>query len=178
MYSAGYNFTFSICASWHLMCDHWSHVSCRCDMMTSSNGKFFRFTGPLLGGITNANDAKLWCFLWSAPEQTAEQTAKSRRRWFETPSCSLWRHCNEVRYFGQVPQCRRVPPPNYNSWIHIKFSHLNTFGLLLTFMSFLVECVQFPIVFKLLTACYVMLKTINATVLNSMLKRAFCNDIS
>ena len=30
------------------------------------------------------------CFLWSAPEQTVE----SRRRWFETPSRSLWCHCN------------------------------------------------------------------------------------
>ena len=29
---------------------------------------------------------------WYLPEQTVEQT--SRRRWFETPSWSLWRHCN------------------------------------------------------------------------------------
>ena len=31
-----------------------------------------------------------WCFLWSALDQTHKQT---RRRWLETPSCSLWRHC-------------------------------------------------------------------------------------
>ena len=35
------------------------------DMMTSSNGNIFRVTGPLCG--TNASDAELWYFLWSAP---------------------------------------------------------------------------------------------------------------
>ena len=69
----------------------------RC-MMTSSNGNIFRVTGPLWEEftgdrwipLTKASDAELWCFLWSAPQQTVELT--SRRRWFETPSRSLWRH--------------------------------------------------------------------------------------
>ena len=46
-------------------------------MMTSSNGNIFRITGPLCGEftdhrwipLTKATDRKLWCFLWSAPEQ-------------------------------------------------------------------------------------------------------------
>ena len=50
------------------------------NMMTSSNGNIFRVTDPLCGEftghrwipLTKANDAELWCFLWSAPEQTAE----------------------------------------------------------------------------------------------------------
>ena len=62
--------------------------------------KHFRVTGPLCGGfvghrwipLTKASDAELWCF-WSAPEQTSKQ---SRRRWFETPSCSLQHQCNVV----------------------------------------------------------------------------------
>ena len=45
-------------------------------MMTSSNGNIFRVTGPLCGEFTGhrwiplkkANDAALWCFLWSASE--------------------------------------------------------------------------------------------------------------
>ena len=45
-------------------------------MMTSSNGNFFRVTGPLCGKFTGhrwipctkASYAELWCFLWSAPE--------------------------------------------------------------------------------------------------------------
>ena len=65
-------------------------------MMTSSN------TGPLWGEttchrwipLTKASDAELWCFLWSAPEQTVEQ--RSRRWWFEMPSWSLWHHCNDM----------------------------------------------------------------------------------
>ena len=52
------------------------------NMMTSSNGTIFRVTGPFLGEstghwwipLTNASDAKLWCFLLSAPEQTVEST--------------------------------------------------------------------------------------------------------
>ena len=44
-------------------------------MMTSSNGNIFRVTGPLFGEFTGhrwiprtkANDAELWCFLWSVP---------------------------------------------------------------------------------------------------------------
>ena len=72
--------------------------------MTSSYGNIFPVTGPLWGEITDhrwipltkASDAELWCFLGSAPEQTVEQTIKSR--WFETPSCSLLRHCNNCRY--------------------------------------------------------------------------------
>ena len=49
-------------------------------MMTSSNGNIFRVTDPLCGEFTGlrwiprtkASDAELWCFLWSAPNSTAE----------------------------------------------------------------------------------------------------------
>ena len=47
-------------------------------MMASSNGNIFRVTGHLCGKftgnrwipLTKASDVDLWCFLWSAPEQT------------------------------------------------------------------------------------------------------------
>ena len=47
-------------------------------MMTSSNGNIFHVTGSLCGEftghrwipLTTVSDAKLWCFLWSAPAQT------------------------------------------------------------------------------------------------------------
>ena len=56
--------------------------------MTSSNGNIFRVTGPLWGEsadhrwipLTKTSDAELWYFLWSAPEQTAEQTIEDLRR--------------------------------------------------------------------------------------------------
>ena len=43
-------------------------------MMMSSNGNLFRVTGPLCGEFAGhkASDAELWCFLWSAQEQTVE----------------------------------------------------------------------------------------------------------
>ena len=58
-------------------------------MMTSSNGNIFRITGLLCGdfpgdrGIprTKASDAELWCFLWSAPEPTIEQTMETPVIW-------------------------------------------------------------------------------------------------
>ena len=61
---------------------------------------FSAFTGPLCGEfyghwwipLTKANNAELWRFLWSAPKHTAEQTIETLV--IETPSCSLWHHCN------------------------------------------------------------------------------------
>ena len=54
-------------------------------IMTSWNANIFRVTGPSSGEsighrwipFTKANDAKVWCFLWSAPEQTVEQTIET-----------------------------------------------------------------------------------------------------
>ena len=73
-------------------------------MMTSSNGNIFRVTGLLWGEftglrwspLTKASDAELWCFLWSASEKKRLST-QSRRRWFQTPSRSLWSHCNVMK---------------------------------------------------------------------------------
>ena len=58
-------------------------------MMTSWNGNIIRVTGPLWGEstglrwipLTKTSDADLWCFLWSAPEQTGEQTIEMPAIW-------------------------------------------------------------------------------------------------
>ena len=53
-------------------------------MMTSSNGNIFRVTGPLCGELTghpSQSDAGLWCFLWSAPEQTADYIVETPVIW-------------------------------------------------------------------------------------------------
>ena len=60
-----------------------------------SNGNIFRVTGLLCREftghrwipLTKASDVELWCSLSSGLKQ-------SRCWWFETPSCSSWRHCN------------------------------------------------------------------------------------
>ena len=41
---------------------------------------------------TKASNAELWCFLWSAPWLSTQ----SWGWWFETPTRSLWRHCNVI----------------------------------------------------------------------------------
>ena len=72
------------------------------DMMTSSNGNIFRVTGPLYGEFTGPRwiprtkpVTELWCFL-SHRCLNKRLSKQSRRWWFETPSCSLWRHCNDL----------------------------------------------------------------------------------
>ena len=69
---------------------------CRCNgqtstpMMTSWNRNSFRVSGPLWGEstghrwipLTMANDAELWCFLWTAPERKrVEQTIETPVIW-------------------------------------------------------------------------------------------------
>ena len=74
-------------------------------MMTSSKWKHFPRYWPFVRGIhrsrwiphTKASDAELWWFLWSAPEYTMGPWGW----WFETPSWSLWRHCNANEIKGQ-----------------------------------------------------------------------------
>ena len=58
-------------------------------IMTSSNWSIFRVTGLLCGEFTGnrwiphtkTGDAELWCFLWSAPEQTVDQTMETPVIW-------------------------------------------------------------------------------------------------
>ena len=59
------------------------------NIVTSSSGNMFRVTGPLWGEFTGhrwtsrtkASDTELWCFLWSAPEQTFEYTIETPVIW-------------------------------------------------------------------------------------------------
>ena len=77
-------------------------------VMTSSNGNIFRVTGPLCGEftghrwiplshrsilLTKASDTEPWFFYLRMNKRLSKQ---SRRLWFETPSRSLWRHCNAL----------------------------------------------------------------------------------
>ena len=70
------------------------------NMMKSSNGKNFRITDPYTGHrsipLTKASDLRL--NKWSCKQP--------RRRWFETPSRSLWRHCNKWAIVVVLPKYR------------------------------------------------------------------------
>ena len=80
---------------------HWEWAVGHDDTMTSSNGNIFRVTGPLCGEftdyrwipLTKVSDAEVWCFLYKLC-LNKRLSKQSRRRWFETPLRSLWRHCN------------------------------------------------------------------------------------
>ena len=69
-------------------------------IMTSSNGSLFRVTDNLWGEftgrqwipLTEANDAELDVFFDLALNKRLSK--QSKRRSFETPSCSIWGHCN------------------------------------------------------------------------------------
>ena len=69
-------------------------------MITSPNWNIFRFTSTLCGEFTghrwipliNANDVLMFSLI-CAWQQLGKHW---RPLWFETPSRSLWRHCNET----------------------------------------------------------------------------------
>ena len=72
------------------------------NMMTSSNGNFFRVTGHLCGefngpGEFPAQRPVTWSFDVLFDLHLNKRLSKlSWGWWFETPSRSLWRHCNEM----------------------------------------------------------------------------------
>ena len=45
--------------------------------------------------LTKASDTELWCFLWSTPEQTVEQTIEMPAIW-DAIIPSLWWYCNDA----------------------------------------------------------------------------------
>ena len=75
-----------------------------CVMMTSSNGIIFRVTGPFQGnspvtGEFPSQRPVTWSFdVFFALRLNKRLSKQFRRRWFETPSRPLWRHCNVMPY--------------------------------------------------------------------------------
>ena len=77
-------------------------------MMTSSNGNIFHVTGPLCGEFTGhrwiphtkASDAEFDVFYDMRLNKWLSKQAWGW--WFETPSRSLWRHCNALDWVNIV----------------------------------------------------------------------------
>ena len=76
-------------------------------MIPSSTGNIFRVTGPLCGEFTGPGE-----FPTQRPvrlnfdvfvDLRLNKRLRKQRRgwWFETPSCPLWRHCNENSFLYQ-----------------------------------------------------------------------------
>ena len=98
--------------------------------MTSSNGNIFRVTGPLCGEftglrwipLTKASDAELWYFLDLCPNKRLSKQWWGW--WFETLSCSLWRHSNGSRQncHNLVEYIFKCIYLNENVWISLTIS--------------------------------------------------------
>ena len=85
---------------------------------------FCEWNPPVI--LTKASDAELWCFLWSAPEQTVEQTMETPVIWdaialIMTSLC--WFRFTSFR-MAWVSQCR---------WsdirVHVYYNFITTFSL-------------------------------------------------
>ena len=115
--------------------NHVSFVTCiPWFMMTSSNEKkkiprYWLFVMGIHRSPMNsphkASDAELWCFLWFGPGQTVEKG--SRRRWFETTSRSLWRHCRTLMTPNHN-KTQQKEPSAYNIWDLVYSTSLVTTG--------------------------------------------------
>ena len=93
---------YAQCNSKFKMCLGIAHLSCYIEtMMTSSSGNIFRVSGPLCGESTGhrwiprtkASDVELWYLFYLRLNKRLSK--QLWRWWFETLSCSLWRHCND-----------------------------------------------------------------------------------
>ena len=77
-------------------------------MMTSSNGNTFRVTGrcagnsPVTGELPGQRSVTRSFDVFSNLRQNKRLSKpwQSRGWWLETPSCPLWRHCNDWNAFG------------------------------------------------------------------------------
>ena len=86
-------------------CNHISKFTARCNyssMMTSSNGNIFRVTGSLCGEFTGPGEVPTQRPVTRSFDVFFDLCLNKRLSkqpwgwWFETPSWSLWRHCNDL----------------------------------------------------------------------------------
>ena len=90
-----------------------------------------QFTSHRWIPLTKANDAELWCFL----RLNTLLGQQSWGWWFETPSRSLWRHCNEehTAYFSSYHGQSGSHSQRYKCWYPpIKLLYIKAGSFILT----------------------------------------------
>ena len=93
-------------------------------MMKSSNGNIFRVTGPLCGEFTGPGDFPTQRPVTRSFDVFVDLHLNKRLSklpwgwWFETPSWSLWRHCNVYRYILVSPLQLKVAELCLTSRMH------------------------------------------------------------
>ena len=102
-----------------ILCDH---TSLSIFMMTSSNGTIFRVTGPLCGEFTGPGEFPTQRPVTRSFDVFLDLRLNNRLSkqwwgwWFETPSRSLWRQCNDFtsdRTTILTPLCQWSNPEEY-----------------------------------------------------------------
>ena len=90
-------------------------------MMTSSNGNIFRVTGPLCGEFTGPGEFHAQRPVTRSFDVFFDLRPNKRLSkqpwgwWFETPSWSLWRQCNEKSCFFGDPWYTHVPQSSWHN---------------------------------------------------------------
>ena len=108
---------FSLWASWHLPNGKYL---CNLAIMTSSNGNIFRVTGHLSGEFTGPGEFPTqrpvtWSFDVFFDLRLNKRLSKQPWGWwFETPSWSLWCHCNGIERIYASPSLNELS--EYMSW--------------------------------------------------------------
>ena len=93
--------------------------------MRSSNGNFFRVTGPLWGeSLTTASNAELWCFLWSCAWTNGWDVGDLRRRRAHYDVSVMGRPINHLYDFVYGTQPRGVEGTHYQK-CHQEESKIN-----------------------------------------------------
>ena len=93
---------------------HWWPLDSPPNMMTSSNGNSFRVTGPLCGEFTGPGEFPTQRPVTRSFDVFVDLCLNKRLSkqpcgwWFETPSWSLWRQCNEWRVLRKAFSCYDV----------------------------------------------------------------------
>ena len=83
-------------------------------MMTSSNGNIFHVTGlcagnsPVTGEFPSHGPVTRSFDVFFDLRLNKRLSKQSRSWWFETPSCPLWRHCNDVTTTAHMGTARKL----------------------------------------------------------------------
>ena len=98
--------------------------------MTSSNGNIFRVTGHLLNSPHRGEWREVLIFFYMCPNKRLSKL--SWNWWFETPSRSLWRHCNVCLHqyaWYHDSTSKNLVEENILGWSSIAFLLLNHYAI-------------------------------------------------
>ena len=110
--------------------------------MTSSNGNIFRVTDPLspvTGEFPSQRPVTRSFDIFFDLRQNKRLSKQSIRWWFETPSRSLWRQCNDIISITKASDCHNS---NGSDWFGIEWQSFLHYGISSVF-RFLKQCCPF-----------------------------------